>query len=78
MKTIRASEISSYVFCHRAWWYQGHGYESENSAELAGGSALHDQHGRMVVAAGCLKTLAYGLLILATIALTIYLTSKLL
>jgi CRISPR/Cas system-associated exonuclease Cas4 (RecB family) len=73
MKIIRASEIGSYSFCQRAWWYRLQGYESENQAELAGGSEYHDSHGRTVVTAGCFTTLAYGLLILAVAVLTIWL-----
>ena len=73
MKTIRASEISSYCFCQRAWWYQLQGYESENQAELSRGSELHTQHGRMVKLAGCMNSLAIGLLILAIIALIVWL-----
>ena len=78
MKILRASEISSYSFCQRAWWYQLQGYESENQAELAGGSEYHDQHGRTVMTVGCLNILAFGLLILALAALTIWLVSGLL
>lgn len=76
MKILRASEISSYSFCQRAWWYQLQGYESENQVELAGGSEYHDNHGRTVMSAGCFTTLAYGLLILAVVALTIWLVSR--
>jgi CRISPR/Cas system-associated exonuclease Cas4 (RecB family) len=76
MRTIRASEIGSYIFCHRSWWYQVRGYQSENIAELAGGSELHEQHGRRVMVAGCLKTLAYLALILAIVTMTMYLIGK--
>lgn len=76
MKIIRASEISSYSYCHLAWWYQLQGYQSENQAELADGSEYHDRHGRAVVITGCLTTLAYGFLILALAALTIWLVGN--
>lgn len=78
MKILRASEISSYSFCQRAWWYTLQGVESQNQAELAGGSEAHEQHGRAVLTAGCLTTLAYGLLILALAALTIWFFGRLL
>ena len=61
MKTIRASEIGSFLYCQRAWWYQLRGEPSENTAELAGGSKIHESHGRAVLATGCLRILAYCL-----------------
>jgi len=72
MKIIRASEIGTYQFCHRAWWYQLQGYEPENKAELTGGSELHAEHGRVVVASSCLQLIAYGFLLLAVLAATIW------
>jgi CRISPR/Cas system-associated exonuclease Cas4 (RecB family) len=77
MKTLRASEIGSYLYCQRAWWYQLQGIQSENQAELAGGRELHRRHGRTVMTSGCLRYLAYALLLAALILLTIYLTGKL-
>lgn len=65
MKIIRASELGSYRYCRRAWWYQLQGYESKNQAELSEGSEYHQQHGRAVYQVGCVKTLAVWLLCLA-------------
>lgn len=76
MRTIRASEIGSYLYCQRAWWYQKNGVVSENQAELAAGTALHYRHGRTVLAAGCLRTAAYALLLLAVVLLALYATSQ--
>lgn len=70
MKIIRANEIGTFQFCQRAWWYQMQGYEPENKAELAGGSVLHERHGRVVMASSCLKTMAYGALLLAILSAT--------
>lgn len=74
MRTIRASEIGTYLYCQRAWWYQKNGQPSENQAELAGGSELHARHGRAALATGFLRTLAYALLLAAVVTLAIYLT----
>ncbi len=78
MKTIRASEIGSFLYCRRAWWYQRQGIESQNQAELATGTEIHRQHGRAVAATSCLRVLAYALLLAALLLLTVYLTGKIL
>ena len=74
MRAIRASEISTYLFCHRAWWYQQRGETSENQAEMVEGREIHYRHRRKVMEAGCLRLVAYGLLLLGLVLITIYLT----
>ena len=74
MRTIRASEIGSFLYCRRAWWYQLQGEENINKTELAGGSAYHAGHGRSVVAAGLLRIAAAVVLLAALVLLAIYLT----
>ena len=76
MRTIRASEIGTYLYCQRAWWYQRQGVHSENQAELAGGTELHERHGRTVIMAGCLRVLAYALLLVSLVLITIYVTRQ--
>ena len=73
MRTLRASEVGAYLFCQRAWWYQRNGKASENLAEMAAGSELHRRHGRAVLSVGCLRLLAYVLLLSALVIITIYL-----
>ncbi len=75
---IRASEIGTYLYCRRAWWYRKQGVESENQAELASGTELHRQHGRQVLAAGFLQILGYLLLLAALALLVAALTASLL
>lgn len=72
MKITRASEIGTYLFCQRAWWYQLQGYEPENKAELAAGTEIHEKHSYAVISAGCLQTLAYTFLLLALLIAVVW------
>jgi hypothetical protein len=74
MRPIRASEIGTFLFCKRAWWYHIQGLESQNQTELASGSTFHTEHGRKVLAAGLLRLGGWAILALGLIALVILLT----
>jgi uncharacterized iron-regulated membrane protein len=76
MRTIRASEIGTYLYCQRAWWYQRRGEKSSNQAEMASGTELHYRHGRAVILAGCLNALAIGILMAGLVLLVIYFTNQ--
>lgn len=78
MRPIRASEISTFLYCKRAWWYQQKGLSSTNVEELAEGTELHQRHGRAVLASGLMRTLAYGFVLIALALFTIYLTNLIL
>jgi hypothetical protein len=75
---IRASEIGTYLYCRRAWWYRKQGVESENQAELASGTQLHNAHGRKVLAAGLARSLGFILLLVALVLMAAALTDLLL
>jgi CRISPR/Cas system-associated exonuclease Cas4 (RecB family) len=77
MRPIRASEIGSYLYCRRAWWYRLQGAEPENQAEMAAGTQLHQAHGRSVLAAGLLRTLGLLLLLAALVMLVAFCTARL-
>jgi Flp pilus assembly protein TadB len=74
MRPIRASEIGAFLYCRRAWWYQSQGMKSENQADLAGGNAFHQQHGRQVMVVNFLRLAGGLLLALALILLVVSLT----
>ena len=73
---LRASEIGSYLYCRRAWWYRKQGVESENKAELAAGTELHRRHGRKVLAASLMRTLSLILLLIAFTLFVAYLALR--
>ena len=75
---LRASEISQYAFCARAWWYaRVKGYRSANVAAMERGTARHQRHGRAVEGYHFLRRLAVGLLLLAAVALVAWLVLSL-
>jgi len=78
VRTIRASEIGTYLYCHRAWWYQRKEVPSENVREMLSGTEIHRQHGRTVMLAGCLRILAMGMLLVALVLLVIHFVGQVL
>jgi CRISPR/Cas system-associated exonuclease Cas4 (RecB family) len=78
MHIIRSSDIGTYLYCRRAWWYKKQGVESINQAELAAGTELHAKHGRQVLASGITRTLALILLMIALVMLAAYCTAQIL
>jgi hypothetical protein len=76
MKTIRASEVGTYLFCARAWAYHQHGVESTNQAEMTTGTEFHRQHGRTVIVSGLTRLLAVILLLVALVLLVAFCTAR--
>jgi hypothetical protein len=74
MRIIRASEIGTYIYCARAWWYHTQGVRSENQVELDSGSEFHRRHGRLVLTARLMKLAGWLLLLVALVLLTVGLT----
>lgn len=77
MSVIRSSDIGNYLYCRRAWWYRKQGLESDNRAELAAGTQLHQKHGRQVLASNLARNLGLILLLLALVLLVAYCTARL-
>jgi CRISPR/Cas system-associated exonuclease Cas4 (RecB family) len=76
MHIIRSSDIGTYIYCHRSWWYKKQGIESVNQTELAAGTELHAKHGRQVLASTLTRTLALILLMIALVMLVAYCTAQ--
>jgi CRISPR/Cas system-associated exonuclease Cas4 (RecB family) len=78
MPIIRSSDIGTYLYCHRAWWYKRQGVESANQAELAAGTEIHVKHGRQVLASSITRTIGLILLMIALVILVAYCTARIL
>jgi hypothetical protein len=76
MKTIRASELGTYLYCARAWSYDRQGIDSTNQTEMNTGTELHRQHGRSVLVSNLTRTLALILFLVALTLLVAFCTSK--
>lgn len=78
MRPVRASELGTFLFCRRAWWYHSQGVESQNHQELTGGSDFHERHGQGMLRSVALNAVGRLLLLLALVALAVGLTLVLL
>jgi CRISPR/Cas system-associated exonuclease Cas4 (RecB family) len=72
MRIIRASEVGSFLYCRRAWWYQKLGKPSKNQPQLDAGSEFHVQHGRQVARASLLRILGSIVLLAGILLLAFY------
>jgi CRISPR/Cas system-associated exonuclease Cas4 (RecB family) len=78
MRKINASEINTYLFCERSWWFQNQGIDSNNLNDLASGISIHNQHSRSVIRSGLIKIMAYGFILSALILFSVYLVTQIL
>ena len=73
---IKASEISEYVYCSRAWHLRHRqGAAAGNSRQLENGRFHHKKHGRRVQTAVLLERAAYLLLFVTIAAVAFQLVS---
>jgi hypothetical protein len=75
--TLRASEVGSYIYCRRAWWYERQGVASQHPVALQEGAAWHRSQGRKADAAGCLRLMGAACLLAAALLAAIFLTGLL-
>ena len=64
MRPVRASEIGSYIFCQRAWWYSQRGVVPLSTQSLERGSSFHMKNWRITILSRLLRILAFVVLIL--------------
>ena len=76
MPIIRSSDIGTYLYCRRSWWYKKQGVASVNQVELAAGTELHAKHGRQVLASTLTRTAGLILLMIALVLLVAYCTAR--
>jgi hypothetical protein len=70
-RTIRASEIGTFIYCPRAWWYQRKKIKSINVGELAAGENFHQLHINQSRSVNILRIIAWLLVITSIIILSI-------
>ena len=73
-RTIRASEIGTFMYCQRAWWYQRKKIKPINVGELAAGQNFHQLHIHQSRSANLLKIIAWLLVILSVIISSVLVT----
>ena len=78
MPVIRSSDIGTYLYCNRSWWYRKQGVKSQNQTELAAGTELHTKHGRQVLVSGITRTIGLILLMVALVMLVAYCSAQIL
>lgn len=69
-RTIRASEISGFVYCQRAWWYQRKKVKPVNTVDLAAGRDFHLLHLVQSRFANTIRIIAWVLIGLAAIIIS--------
>ena len=67
MRKVRASELGSFSYCQRAWWYQQQGMPSENQGAMDAGSHEHREYNRGVKLAVFYWWLALAILVVAIV-----------
>jgi hypothetical protein len=76
LRIINASEIGSFVYCRRAWWYRRQGIKTQNTAELTSGERFHSHHGWQVFSAVFFRRTALVMLFVAMLVFALYLFSQ--
>lgn len=62
-----ASEIGTYLYCKRAWWFERQRAPSLREPERVRGTAFHEQHGARVATAQRVGGIARAVLLMAVL-----------
>jgi CRISPR/Cas system-associated exonuclease Cas4 (RecB family) len=71
MRPIKVSEINTFVFCQRAWWYRQQNAGSQNQPEMDFGSNFHQQDGKKILSYRLLNFSGWFILTLAILSIVI-------
>ena len=71
MRVIKASELNSFLYCERAWWYQLQGEPSANQSAMDAGTQSHQTHARQVKLVPVLIVIAALLVLIALIIILV-------
>lgn len=69
MRILRASEINTFLYCQRAWWYRLQGIPGENQTQMEAGEEAHQVQARRLRLASWAVRIAYLLLLLGALLL---------
>jgi CRISPR/Cas system-associated exonuclease Cas4 (RecB family) len=73
---IRASEITDYAYCRRAWWLRRvNAVASANVPEFVAGTKYHETHNRLVERSVWARRLAYVAIFIAVAVLVFQMLS---
>ena len=73
-RTVRASEIGSFVYCQRSWWYRRQGETPINRDQLTDGTQYHESHAGHARMIRNLQSVSWLALLIAITFLTIYIS----
>lgn len=63
----KASEVGTFLFCQRAWWFERQDAPSDREPERMLGTVYHQRHGERVSASPRLRMLSRAALALAAL-----------
>jgi len=69
MRKISASELGTFLYCQRSWWYARQNEKSENQPVMDLGSQVHHANSRLIKHSQFFRLLSLALLLAGIILL---------